>query len=50
MYTLQITGLGVIKHKTDIGPFDSNDSYLKKTLTHSWKETKVEDCKDLSFC
>lgn len=33
--TFQITGLGIIKHKTDINPFERNNSYMKKSLTHS---------------
>lgn len=39
-HAFQITGLGVIKHITDISPFKRNDSYVKKTLTCSWRAQK----------
>lgn len=42
VHAFQITGLGVIKHKTDISPFERTDSYIKNTLTHSNTSTKVD--------
>lgn len=40
VHAFQIIGLGVIKHKTDISRFERNDSYIKNTLTHSWRAQK----------
>lgn len=40
VHAFQITGLGVIKHKTDISPFERTDSYIKNTLTYSWRAQK----------
>lgn len=47
VHAFQITGLGVIKHKKDISPFERNDSYMKKTLT-LLKGTKVD--LDIKIC
>lgn len=40
VHSFQIIGLGVIKLRTHSSPFETNNSYIKKTLTHSCRAPK----------